>query len=187
MTESAPSPDNASGDDPLSLPDAVPNPPEGVGARGNQEASTSTALAAETLPAFSPQTLHDAIGGIAAHRPRSMGTEAAATMVAASFFQANADLAAARREVAAHRQELRDKAEECSVLRVDLAVSRERLGASAREKTLRNVCIVAGTAVTGFGLDLVRSSSYVFGASLIVIGASLLLFGWVGVKGGGSK
>ena len=71
--------------------------------------------------------------------------------------------------------------------KIDNAELKGKLKSVEREKTIRNICLVAGTAVASFGIDQVKSQNNTVGFTLIFIGVCLTLVGLFSIGGKESK
>ena len=161
--------------------------PEDSGSSGTQTAAT--ALVSETPPErpIAGQPIEQAVVGLAATRSRSMGGEVAAGLIAGSFSQISHELSETRielRDVRIQLDKARDSLQDEKVINAEL---KGKLNSAENEKAIRNVCLVAGTAIVGFGIDQARSNQLVAGIILILVGIILSLVGWFSVGGRGQK
>lgn len=155
----------------------IPKPTD-TGSAGTQNAAATDSAAPSALAPFEGLPISRRVEGLAASRPRSMGGEVAAGLIAGSFTQLSQELTDARDDLKttrSHIRELNDALLEC---RERAAVLAERVKSFARDRHLRNLCIVVGTALVGLGLDLLRSTLKMPGWICISSGAVLLIFGW---------
>lgn len=158
----------------------IPKPTD-TGSAGTQQPGTITALVAEPSRPLEGLPIAQRLEGLAAARPRSMGGEIAASLVAGSFTQLSNDLNETRRDLQGTQQELRSSQDALAECQVKAAVLDEKVKANSRERHLRNLSIAIGTALIGFAIELTRHNLDAVGYVLGGVGVLLLLFGWFSV------
>lgn len=155
--------------------------PEDSGSSGTQVRGTTsgTSLVLERVPVGRP--LEQAIVGLASTNSRNMGGEFGATLLAGSFSQISLELAETKEELKKCRSDLESSRTKLEQARVNIATINGKLTSVENEKAIRSVCLVAGTAVVGFGIDQVRGNQLAAGWILIGVGIALALVGWFSV------
>lgn len=166
--------------------DEIPNPVES-GVAGTQVAGVASNLPSEVMPPLHGVPMSDVIEGLAATRPRSLGAEAPAALIAAAVSDLSRDLRIAQRVAQEKDDEVRQVSRELSTARERLATLNERLGATHGTQKMKQFCIFVGTVMLSVGIDLYKSNlanlSYLVG----ILGAGLLFFGWRAPEVGGGK
>jgi len=155
----------------------IPKPTD-TGSAGIQQPGTVTALVAEPSHPLEGLPISQRLEGLAAARPRSMGGEIAATLVAGSFTQLSNELIETRRDLQDTRRELQSSHNTLAECREKSAVLTEKVNANSRDRHLRNLCIAVGTALIGFGIELARNKLEAVGYLLGGVGCLLLIFSW---------
>lgn len=122
--------------------------------------------------------IEQTVQGLAATKSRSLGGEVAANLLAGSVSQLSYEANNARADARSLQVKLDDARERLSDERVRSAELQVLLSSAEDEKKLRNVCLIAGTAIAGFGIDQVRSENVVVGSVLTFLGVVLALAGW---------
>ena len=148
------------------------------GATGTQEAtSIDLVLHGEKNP-FHPTSISESIQGLAASNARSMGGAVVATLLSGSFSQLSGELQDAKFELKHIRKELEGVRDQLSESKVRVAVLKERVQTSNRQKHLRNTAIAGGSAILGLAIQLDHNQlgaiPYVLGA----VGFVFVLMGW---------
>lgn len=129
----------------------------------------------------------NAITGLAASKSRPFGGEVASTLIAGAASQMAVELNQTKDEFA----KLREKNEALTIKladeRVQKAVLVERIDAFRSTRHLKNIGIAVGTLLTGIGVQLVRADSSGYGLASIIVGALLLIVGWLSAPKEGGK
>jgi len=134
----------------------------------------------ELMPAspFGGNHVVDAVTGIAASKSRSLGSDAASAIVAASMSQMSRELESERKS----NSDLRDKIEmmtsQMGEERSKVAVLEERVRSEQRTKNLRNLCILIGTSMVVFAIELYANELLKYAAPTSGFGVLLLAYGW---------
>jgi len=71
--------------------------------------------------------------------------------------------------------------------RIQKAVLAERIDAFRSTRHLKNIGIAVGTLLMGIGVQLVRSDATAYGTAAIIVGAIMLIAGWLSVPKEGGK
>lgn len=164
----------------------IPRPTD-TGSAGTQESTPLRTESAELVNPFEGLPILRAVQGLAATRPRGMGGEVAAELIAASFAQISHELSDAKSELRETQTKLHEAQSSLSECRERSAVLTERVASLAGDKHLRNLCIAVGTALIGIGVDLIKGNLDEIGWGLVIVGVVLLLFGWISSPKGASK
>lgn len=160
----------------------VPEPEES-GSSGTQIAATITSTVTVPEKPIAGQPIEHTVAGLAANKSRSLGGEVAAGLIAGSFSQISHQLSEAQSELRDVRIEL-DKAKlDMQVEKIINAELKGTVKSAENEKAIRSVCLVAGTAVAGFGIDQIKSNQLAAGMVLVLIGIALSLVGWFSIGG----
>jgi hypothetical protein len=164
----------------------IPTPSES-GVTGTQQlGSASTALVDATPPTHG-LAMSQAIEGLAVTRPRGLGGDVPAALVAGAVSHLSHDLRSAKRAIIEKDQLAETLHTDLTSAKVAVARLEERLGALATVQRLKQFSIFAGTAILGVAATLyptnAEKTSYVLGA----IGAGLLILGWFTGKPGGEE
>ena len=155
----------------------IPKPVD-TGSAGTQASTAADAAIPTVFAPFEGLPISRRVEGLAASKPRSMGGEVAASLIAGSFAQLSQELTDARGELKTTRStinELKDALSECRERAVVLA---ERVRSYARDRHRRNVYIMVGTAIVGLGADFLRSDLDKQGLICGLLGLLLLAIGW---------
>jgi hypothetical protein len=160
--------------------DGIPSMPD-TGVAGTQ-AATGTPIAVSVVDekAGYSQDLVGTIQGLAAARPRSMGGEMAAQLLAAGFKSLDEQLKETKADLKIVRGKLEVANASLAKANQDKAVLGDRLETLRGIRHLNNLMIAIGTLVLSFGGRLVAdatSSRYV-GFVLLGIGLLMILIGW---------
>ena len=158
------------------------------GSSGTQEASTEKPADLSTDANLTVgQPIEETVRGLAASNSRSFGGEVGAAMVAGSFTQMTHQLGEVKLELRLERNKHEATRAELNDAIVENAKLEGKLTSAENEKAIRNVSLVAGTVMAGFGIDQVRSGSHYLGGALIVFGVLMVVVGLfsVGSKKGG--
>lgn len=161
--------------------------PDDSGSSGTQIQADDSAISLAPEHAVVGRPLEKTIVGLATTNSRNMGGEVAASLLAGSFSHISHELSEARAEVKGLRKELDGVNSSLQSEKVLNATLLGRLESVENEKAIRSVCLVAGTAIAGFGVDQVRNNQMAAGITLIFIGLALSLAGWFSVGGRISK
>lgn len=164
----------------------IPRPTE-TGSAGTQESASMTLVAPEPPRPLDGLPISQRVEGLAASRPRSMGGEVAAGLIAGSFTQLSHELSEARQQLKETQRDLHASQDALAGCRERSAVLDERVRASTRDRHLRNLCIAIGTALIGIAIEFVRNKLETTGYILGFLGALLLLFGWLSTSKGDQK
>lgn len=158
----------------------IPEPSD-TGSLGTQITSESSSAISQPESPMAGLPIVQTLDGLAATRSRSMGGEVAATLISGCFNQLEHELSVTKKELADSRMQLDDVKEILTTVRIENARIRGEIDSLNNEKTIRNVCLLAGTAIAGFGLDLCNKSQTTLGGTLIGIGVILCLVGWFSI------
>ena len=158
---------------------AVAVPPES-GSAGTQQAAKPGAAPdpAEVNPVLEGLPMVQAVIGLAASRSRGLGGEITAGLLAGAFHQTAQDYQECKLELKATRRELDDTRKSLAKAETDNAVLRHRLSDASTSRHLKNLLILIGTAVIGFGIDAYRNQLNTSALGLCVVGALLILIAW---------
>lgn len=155
--------------------------PEDSGSSGTQIAARESVSVELPDHPIAGQPIEQAIAGLAATRSRSLGGDVAASLLVGSVSQISHQLSEARTELKALESKLERCRFDLQTEKVNNATLKGKLESIESEKAIRSVCLVAGTAVSGLGLDQVKSSQWAVGITLVSIGIALFLIGWFSV------
>jgi len=124
---------------------------------------------------------------LATNRPRSLGGEVAASLIAGSFTQLSHDLEVTRADLRTRDDQLRTVHVELGEARVKIAALRERVGSINRMQHLKQLSIFSGTALLGVAVDLYKNNLEKLSYLLGIIGVILLLTAWLTQRVGGEE
>lgn len=158
----------------------IPEPTD-TGSSGTQRVLISETDQAAPDKPLAGLPIVQMVEGLAATRSRSLGGEVAAGLIAGSFSQLSHELTQTKQELREVRKALDDTKEKLSEEKITSAKLHGEIDSFNNEKAIRSVCLVAGTAVIGFGIDQSNNSRIKLGAILILIGIGLSLVGWFSV------
>lgn len=156
----------------------IPIPPDS-GSAGTQASVSGELARIDRESPLKGLPITQKVEGLAATHSRSMGGEVAANLIAGSFSQLSHDLQTTRLELNECSSQLRQRTSDLSDSRIEVAVLRERLTTSSRDRHLKNFCIFAGTTLIGIGIEFYKSPSEKAGIISGIFGIGLLIFGWV--------
>jgi len=154
----------------------IPDPQKSGGA-GTQAAASAPAnvTVLDDTPAYGTH-ITDALRGLAATNTKRMGGDVGAQLLVASVSTITDDLQSTKRELRETRQNLDKTKDELAATRVENGVLKERLSNLNGIRHLRNIGIVIGTALFGYGLKM--NSPGNIGHSLMAIGILMILLSW---------
>jgi hypothetical protein len=164
----------------------IPNPPDS-GASGTQQSADAAATALEPFSPLSGLPLAQRVEGLAATRPRNLGGEVAATLIAGSFSQMADDLRLQRDRCSASEAKAAQLTTDLADARIQSAVLEERLSAVKRTQSVKQISIFAGTALAAIAIDLYKSQLSTLAVVVVALGLCLLAFGWFTPSGGSGK
>ena len=153
--------------------------PKDSGSSGTQQPAK-----AEVAHAVSPMSglpIVQTVDGLAATRSRSLGGEVAANLIAGSFNQLQHQLTEMKYEVSSVREKLDEAKEGLANEKIENAVLKGEIDSLNNEKNIRNVCLTAGPTIAAFGVDQLKSKSYVTGWLLVILGVVIAIIGWFSV------
>lgn len=156
----------------------IPKPID-TGSSGTQIISDSSIPQSESPLAGLPIVL--TVEGLAATRSRSFGGEVGAQLLAGCFSQLQHEQTGTKKELAECREQLNEVKENHTNARIENARLLGEIDSLNNEKIIRNICLVAGTAIAAFGIDQFNNSKTNIGLSLIGLGVALCLVGWFSV------
>ena len=151
---------------------------EETGSTGAQQPASKEITPAHPESPFSPGPMSEVVNGLASSRPRSMGGEVAANLLAGSFAQLSNELAETKADLRATHETLDATRTNLSECETREAVLQERVSTAIGGRHLRNVALVGGTALLGIGLELGRSKAETLSLLVGGIGLLLILMGW---------
>lgn len=151
--------------------------PDSSGNKGTQSESTADS---ELVPAKPLEGLPitRAIEGIASTHSRSLGGDTTSALIAGATNQLAYDFQELKREHESLKGRFETQRNELEAARTESAVLTERINSEGKNKHLRNLCIAFGTGLLSTGIYLSRTAIDGFAIGALVIGGSLLLFGW---------
>jgi hypothetical protein len=124
---------------------------------------------------------------LAATRPRNFGGEVAANLLAGSFSQMSTELQIQREHASSAIERVNHLQQELGSANTRVAVLEERLDAHDRTQNVKHFAIFAGTALLAVAIDLFKAEMKAVGAIVAVLGAGLLVFGWISWQRGVQK
>lgn len=160
--------------------------PDDSGVIGTQEPGTETTGALVSVPPMQSMTMTQAIEGLAATRPRSLGGDVSAAFVAAAMSQTSQELQATRQSLQRKEDQLQLALDDLTVAKVEIARLNGHLDVASSSQRLRRFSIFAGTALLGVAVDLYKNNYINMSYLIAALGAGLLLFGWLSPSRGGS-
>lgn len=160
---------------------------EDSGSTGEQESSLGEVLPANQESPFHPSPIMDAVQGLAANKPRSMGSEAVANLLSATLAQFSNNYEEAKVDIKATQDKLDATRDELSEHKTQVAVLNERVATATRWRHLRSFVMVMGTSFAGLGFSLLDRGIDVLAFLVAFGGLSLLLTGWFWPLQGPSK
>jgi hypothetical protein len=164
----------------------IPKPPGG-GSTGTQQPEVSALTPIEPYSPLAGLPLAQRVEGLAAAKPRNLGGEVAASLIAGTFSQMSADLQLQREQASNANDRANRLQQELGSSTTRIAVLEERLAAYERTQTVKHVAIFAGTALLAVAVDLIKADMKIVGSIVALLGAGLLLFGWVTKQRGSLK
>lgn len=156
--------------------DSIPKPEE-TGGAGTQTAAAGKLEVVTDTPAYA-SPLSDTLYGLAATNTKLSGSDVTTKVIAASVSQLTQDLQVTRKELKEARVELNATKDALATANQDKAVLGERLANLAGARHLRNIAIMIGTALAGFGFKFVTGPSPSIGYVLLGTGAFMILIAW---------
>lgn len=164
----------------------IPKPTE-TGSAGTQQAGTRALVTIAEESPLSGLPITQRVEGLAATRPRSMGGEVAASLLAGSFSQLSLDLQTTRDELKDTRGELKQTLNHLSDAKTRAAVFEERASAAERGRHVKNLSNTGGTVLIGIGIELYRNSLNNLGIIAGGLGFLFVFLGWFTPKGEAEK
>jgi len=164
----------------------LPTPDE-TGVSGTQVAGAAEPLSVDPNPPIHGLPITQTMEALAINRPRSLGGEVAAGLIAGSFTQLSHDLEITRTDLRARDEQLRATHLELGEARIKIATLRERVGSMNRMQHLKQLSVFCGTALLGVAVDLYKSNLQNLSYLLGVIGFVLLLAAWFTKRVGGEE
>jgi hypothetical protein len=164
----------------------IPKPPE-IGSAGNQQPEVSDLTPIEPYAPLMGLPLAQRVEGLAATKPRNLGGEVAATLIAGSFTQMSTDLQLQREQASSATEHANRLQQEFATSSARVAVLEERLAAYERTQTIKHIAIFAGTALLAVAIDLFKAELKALGSIVALLGAALLVFGWITRQRGDQK
>lgn len=159
--------------------------PEDSGSDGTQtQANTSQSLVTSQSLMY---PIAEAITGLASSNSRVFGGEVASTLIAGAASQMATELAQTKQELAKLREKNDTLTTDLSEERTQKAIYKERIDNYSTTRHLKNIGIAVGTLLIGVGIQLIRNNFEAYGLASIIVGALLLVVGWISVPKGGDK
>ena len=128
-----------------------------AGSTGEQKDTPGDLIIPDSTNPFQRQPLVETVQGLAATRFRSMGGEAAANLISASFTHFANELAATKSELESTRQTLNSTRAELAQCQAKIGILKERVLSNSDGRHLRNVAMVGGTALLGIAIEFSRN------------------------------
>lgn len=164
----------------------IPKPPGG-GSSGSQQPEPTEVTPIEPYSPLSGLPLAQRVEGLAAAKPRNLGGEVAASLLAGSFSQMSADLQLHREQASLANDRANRLQQDLGASNTRVAVLEERLSAFERTQTVKHISIFAGTALLAVAIDLFKADLKVLGGIVAVLGVGLLGFGAITKHRGAQK
>ena len=164
----------------------VPKPRDS-GVSGTQEVGADNTTALQVIPPMQSVTMTQAIEGLAASRPRSLGGDVSAAFIAAAMSQMSQELQATRGSLREKEERLQVLSDELTQVKVRNASLTSHLGVAGKTQRLRQFSIFAGTAILGISVDLFKNENMSLALLTAAIGIGLLVFGWLSPAIGGGE
>ena len=164
----------------------IPEPPGG-GSTGKQQPVASDITPIEPYTPLAGLPLAQRVEGLAATRPRNFGGEIAANLLAGSFSQMSTDLQLHREQASTAFERVNHLQQELGTANTRVAVLEERLAAHDRTQNVKHIAIFAGTVLLAVAIDLFKAEMKAVGTIVAVLGAGLLVFGWISKQRGVQK
>jgi hypothetical protein len=161
----------------------IPTPPQS-GSAGTQQPADASQTPPEPYSPLAGLPLAQRFEGLAATRPRNLGGEVAATLIAGSFTQLSEDLRVHREQAIDARAKVAELQDNLGTCRTRAAVLEERLSAVEKTQTVRHVSIFAGTALVAVAIDLYKAQLTPSAVVVGLLGVALLVFGSFSRSGG---
>lgn len=165
---------------------STPEPPE-TGSAGIQQPGTAQIAATSQISPFEGLPINQSIEGLVAVRPRNMGGEVVAGLMAGISKQIAYDLQESRNELKETRQQLEIKRQQYEDARVEAAGLQAQLGAAEGARHLGNISIALGATILGVGIELYRDR---FEKAAVIVGFAglvIIILGWILPTYGGRK
>jgi hypothetical protein len=134
-----------------------------------------------------PYPIAHVITGLAASNSRALGGEVASALIAGVTSQMVNELNQTKYELTQLRGKNESLVNTLSNERIQKAVLAERIDAFRSTRHLKNIGIAVGTLLIGTGVQLVRSDATTYGITSIIVGAIMLIAGWLSVPKEGGK
>lgn len=164
----------------------IPTPSES-GVSGTQLPGPAAGEIIDATPPTHGLPITQVVEGLAASKPRSLGGEASAALIAGAMTHLSHDLRTAQRALLDKDERIQQLQGELSASQVRAARLQERLGALATVQRLKQFSIFAGTGILGVAASLYTSNAEKTSYVLALIGCGLLAFGWFTGKPGGDE
>ncbi len=168
----------------MNEPIEVPEPEES-GSDGTQRKAGASLNLVPAKPLIAPMA--DAIAGLAASHSRTFGGEVASTLIAGATSQMAIELNEAKHELTRLREKLESVMNALSDEKVKTAVLATRIQEFHSTRHLKNIGIAVGTLLVGIGVQLSQGVPPNYGVATIIVGALLLVVGWVSAPKEGEK
>lgn len=163
----------------------VPEPNDS-GSDGSQAQADATRELVLSQPL--PNQIVQAITGLAASNARAFGGEVASALIAGATSQMAVELNQTKLELASLREKHESLTNTLSDERVQKAVLAERIDSFRATRHLKNIGIAVGTLLIGTGLQLVRNDApAAYSVACFIVGALLLIVGWISAPKEGGK
>jgi hypothetical protein len=164
----------------------IPKPPSS-GSSGTQKPESDGDQALEPYAPLSGLSLVQRFEGLAATKPRNLGGEVAANLIAGTFIQVTADLQLHRSQAAEAQARATQLQQEVGVANTRIAVLEERLAAHERTQATKSIAIFSGTVLLAVSIDLLKAEFVIPGIIIAALGTTLVLFGWITKLRGAQK
>lgn len=159
--------------------------PEDSGSDGTQEKADASRKLVPSKPLTTP--IAEAITGLAVSHSRAFGGEVASTLIAGATSQMAIELNQTKEELSVLRKKLESVTSALSNEKVEKAVLNTRIEEFRSTRHLKNIGIAVGTLLVGTGVQLAPGDSPEYGVATIIVGALLLIVGWISAPKEGGK
>lgn len=166
--------------DPIEVPT-----PEESGSYGTQTKADATQELVAAKPLVAPMA--DAITGLAASHSRAFGGEVASTLIAGATSQMAIELNEAKHELTRLREKLENVTTALADEKVKAAVLTTRIQEFRSTSHLKNIGIAVGTLLVGIGIQMVQGNTPSYGVATVIVGALLVVIGWITAPKEGEK